>query len=89
MGNLNAVAVARAVELRWTGRDWLWQGQGCWQYSGGWLAVVVEWRLIVGDGGGGVVVVVAHKLKVSYFIAYLFFFLAVASKRRALTVSIR
>jgi hypothetical protein len=31
----------------------------------------------------------AHKLKVSYFSAHLSFFLAVASKRRALTVSIR
>ena len=31
----------------------------------------------------------AHKLKVSYFSAYLLFFLAVASKQCALTVSIR
>ncbi len=30
-----------------------------------------------------------HELKVSYFSAYLLFFLAVASKQRALTVSIR
>ncbi len=37
-GNLSAVAVARAVELRWIGGgavsglavDWWWRGQGCW-----------------------------------------------------------
>ncbi len=37
-GDLSAVAVARAVELRWIGGgavsglvvDWWWQGQGCW-----------------------------------------------------------
>ncbi len=76
MGDLNAVAVARAVELRWTGGDWWWQGQVCWWYSGGWLAVVVEWQSSVGGGGGGVAVVVAHKLKVRYFSAYLYFFLS-------------
>ncbi len=89
MGNLNVVAVVRAVKLQWTGRDWSLRGQGCWWYSGGWLAVVVEWQSIVGDGGGGVVVAMAHELKVSYFIAYLLFFLAIASKQCALTVSIR
>jgi hypothetical protein len=31
----------------------------------------------------------AHELRVSYFSAYLLFFLAAASKQRALTVSIR
>ncbi len=56
------------MELRWTGRDWWWQGQGCWQYSGGRLAVVVEWRLSGGGGGGGVAVDVAHELKVSYLV---------------------
>jgi hypothetical protein len=38
-GNLSAVAVARAVELRWIGGgavgrlavDWWWQVQGCWR----------------------------------------------------------
>jgi hypothetical protein len=38
-GNLSAVAVARAVELRWIGGgavgglavDWWWRGQGCWR----------------------------------------------------------
>jgi hypothetical protein len=38
-GNLSAVAVARAVELRWIGGgaagglavDRWWQGQGCWR----------------------------------------------------------
>jgi hypothetical protein len=38
-GDLSAVAVARAVELRWIGAgavsglavDWWWRGQGCWQ----------------------------------------------------------
>jgi hypothetical protein len=62
---------------------------GCWWYSGGQLPVVVKWRSSVGGGGGGVVVAVAHKLKVSYFSAYLLFFFAVASKQWALTVSIR
>jgi hypothetical protein len=50
--------------------------------------VVVEWCLSGGGGGGGVAVAVAHELKVSYFSAYLLFFLAIASKGRALTVSI-
>ncbi len=67
VSNQNAVAVARVVELRWTGRDWWWQGQGCWRYSGGWLGVVVEWWSSVDGGGGELVVAVAHKLKVSYF----------------------
>ncbi len=49
--------------------------------------MVVEWRSSVDGGGGGLAVAVAHELKVSYFSAYLLFFLAVASKRRALTVS--
>jgi hypothetical protein len=38
-GDLSAVVVARAVELRWIGGgrvsglavDWWWRGQGCWQ----------------------------------------------------------
>ncbi len=51
--------------------------------------MVVELRLSGGGGGFGVAVAMAHKLKVSYFSAYLSFFLAVALKRRALTVSIR
>ncbi len=37
-GDLSAVAVARAVELRWIGGgavsglavDWWWRGRGCW-----------------------------------------------------------
>jgi hypothetical protein len=89
VGNLNAVVVARAVELQWTGGDWWWQGQGCWRYNGGPLAVVVKWWLSGGGGGGGVAVAVAHELKVSCFSAYLLFFLALASKRCTLTVSIR
>jgi hypothetical protein len=42
--------------------------------------VVVEWRLSGGGGGGGVAVAITHELKVSYFSAYLLFFLAVAMK---------
>ncbi len=76
VGDLNAVAVVRVVELRWTGGDWWWQGPGCWRYGGSWLAVVVEWRLSGGGGGGGVAVALAYKLKVSFFSAYLLFFLA-------------
>ena len=38
-GDLSAVAVARAVELRWIGGgavsglavDWRWRGRGCWR----------------------------------------------------------
>ncbi len=38
-GDLSAVVVARAVELRWIGGgavsglevDWWWRGQGCWR----------------------------------------------------------
>jgi hypothetical protein len=38
-GDLSAVAVARAVELRWIGGgavgglavNWWWKGRGCWQ----------------------------------------------------------
>ncbi len=38
-GDLSAVVLARAVELRWIGGgavgglavDWWWRGQGCWQ----------------------------------------------------------
>jgi hypothetical protein len=88
MGGWNAVAVARAVELLWIVGDWWWQCQGCWRYSVCRLAVVVEWRSSGGGGGSGVAVAMAHQLKVSYFSAYLLFFLAVASKQRALTVSI-
>ncbi len=50
--------------------------------------MVVKWRLSGGGGGGGVAVAVAHELKVSYFSVYLLFFLAIASKGHALTVSI-
>ncbi len=88
VGNLNAVAVARTVELLWTSRDWWWQGCGSWWYCGGRLVVVVKWWSSGGGGGGGVVVAMAQELKVSYFSACLLFFLAVALKRRALTVSI-
>ncbi len=75
VGNLNAVAVARAVELWWTGGDLWWQGLRCWRYSGGQLAVMAKWQSSGGDGGGGgVAVAAAHELKVSYYSAYLFFF---------------
>jgi hypothetical protein len=53
------------------------------------LAVLVEWQSSGGGGGGGVAAVVAHELKVGYFCAYLLFFLAIALKQCALTVSIR
>ncbi len=52
------------------------------------MAVVVKWWSSGGGGGGGVAVAVAHELKVSNFSTYLLFFLAIALKKRALTISI-